>query len=492
MVAAACVIAVLGDSPVARAQPKEKDDATDVQQDLELRRRLEPLIPSVRAALQGNNPDAQRAALVVIADFPPALMFQANFSGLVAAFLDRDPKDPELAAIALRSYGKSYPEKPDAAAKRLQRFTQADDVRVRRAAADALTSLVQTSIPASRTIDHATGFIDTSAAALPVMADTLADKDGAVQRAILTGVQSAAQTVRDVLNFDVGIFSDDPKPRDRAARLTALRPALNGLAAVVPQLAHPLASADPATRTAAARTIERLADLRQAVLVGPPGGGAPPADPLAEAWAALVPAVGERMRDPDPLVRLAVTEALEALGSAIDSRPMLRAATRDPNVLVRWAAARALGKMAPAKADPAGVADDVAALSRLTADADIDVRMAALNALARFGTAARPAAPAVLVAAGRGDVEPRVVAMRTLIAMESEAEPTLPVLIGGLTDPDVRVRRAAAGGLVRFGPAARPALPELRRAVLSTDSELRIAAAEAILAIERQPRLKDL
>jgi HEAT repeat protein len=98
----------------------------------------------------------------------------------------------------------------------------------------------------------------------------------------------------------------------------------------------------------------------------------------------------------------------------------------------------------------------------------------------------------VLGAAIRGDIEPRVVALHTLAAVDSGAAETVPVLIQGLADPDVRLRRAAASGLVRFGPDARPAIPELRRALSSTDQDLRLAAAEAILAIERPARLKDL
>jgi HEAT repeat protein len=54
------------------------------------------------------------------------------------------------------------------------------------------------------------------------------------------------------------------------------------------------------------------------------------------------------------------------------------------------------------------------------------------------------------------------------------------------------LRRAAAIALVRFGPDARTALPELRKALNSTDVELRLAAAEAVLAIERKPRPKEL
>src|SRR3954466_15240141 len=206
-------------------------------------------------------------------------------------------------------------------------------------------------------------------------------------------------------------------------------------------------------------------------MAGPAAGGKSAPDPLADAWPALRPAVTARMKDSDPWVRLAVTEALDAVGDAQAARAFLREATTDRNVFVRWAAARALGRTAPPKADPGDVSDDVAALSRLLADSDLDVRIAALNALARFGPAARSATPAVLAAARRGDVEPRVVAVRTIGALETDAANTVPVLIRGLADPDVRLRRAAASGLVRFGPEARPALPELRRALSSPDQD---------------------
>jgi HEAT repeat protein len=82
--------------------------------------------------------------------------------------------------------------------------------------------------------------------------------------------------------------------------------------------------------------------------------------------------------------------------------------------------------------------------------------------------------------------------VRTLAALETYPDTTVLVLIEGLRNPDIRLRRAAAAGLVRFGPDARPALPELRRALSDPDQDLRIAAAEAILAIERPARLKDL
>jgi HEAT repeat protein len=486
-VAATCAVGLLSGPGAASAQPKS--DLREIRDPLV--DRMEPLIPTVRAALQGNNPDAQRAALAVVGDFPPGLLFQANLSRAIAGLLDRDPKDPELTALAVRSYGKSYPESPEAVTRVLGRLVASEDVRIRRAVADALRSLLQNAVPNSPTVANAGPFIDMSKAVLPLAGRVVEDGDGVAQRAALSAVQTTARVVIDLYTQDTGRIGEEPKPKDRETRFAPLRPVLQGLGELVPKLAAPLGSPEPPTRMAAARTVEVLAALR-AVATTAPAGGKAAADPLADGWPALRPAVTERMRDPNPDLRLAVTEALEALGGAFDAKAMLREATTDRNLFVRWAAARALGKTAPPKAEAETVAEDVAALSRLLADADMDVRMAALNALARFGPAARSATPAVIAAARRGDVEPRVVALRTLAALQTEAGPTVPVLIRALGDPDVRLRRAAATGLVRFGSDARPALPELRRAVTSTDQELRLAAAEAILAIERPARLKDL
>jgi HEAT repeat protein len=487
------VIPLLAWPGAATAQPKDKDRDTsrETQPDVELRRRVEPLVPSVRAALRGDNPDALRAALAAVGEFPPSLMVQANLSGAIAAFLQKEHKDPDLVAFGIRSYGKSYPESPEAAAAVLRRYLKSEHVEVRRAVADAAASLVLTVVPSSRSVADSKAFIDASKAALPVLADALEDQDPATQKSALGGIQTSARVVIELYTFDTGPVGEEPK-KEGENRFAPLAPVLKGLAGVVPKLAYPLASPDADARIAAARTIEYLAGVRRVVMTGPAAGGKPGADPLAEGWPALRPAVTARMKDSDPMVRLAITEALDAVGDALAARAFLREATADRNVFVRWAAARALGRTAPAKAAAEAVADDVAALSRLVPDPDVDVRMAALNALARFGAAGRSAAPVVLGAAIRGDIEPRVVALHTLAAVDSGAAETVPVLIQGLADPDVRLRRAAASGLVRFGPDARPAIPELRRALSSTDQDLRLAAAEAILAIERPARLKDL
>ena len=69
---AATAAGVLLAATGGRAEPAVDERRDDRQADVELRRRLEPLVPSVRAALEGNNKDAQKAALAVAADKPTA------------------------------------------------------------------------------------------------------------------------------------------------------------------------------------------------------------------------------------------------------------------------------------------------------------------------------------------------------------------------------------------------------------------------------------
>jgi HEAT repeat protein len=488
---AATAAGVLLAATGGRAQPGADERRDDRQADVELRRRLEPLVPSVRAALEGNNRDAQKAALAVAADFPPALSINARLPGVVAAFLLRDGTDPELAAMGLRAYGRMVPDAPELA-RVAGRYAKAESADVRRAAAEALATAIQNAAPALNSLADARYFVDVAAAAVPLLNDALGDRDERVQRAALDGVQAAARVVAELYANNAGPLGDATRPKEGTSRFEPLRPVLRALGASIAQLAKPLAAREPATRLAAARTLESIALTRHTVLNTQPRGEPVPADPFPDAWPSVRPALAERVKDPDAQVRLAAVQAMESLGDGLDTRDLLRQATTDRVVFVRWAAARSLGRSAPARPDPAAVADDVAALGRLSSDPDPDVRTAALTALARFGPAAGSAAPVVLTAAGRGDVEPRVAAVNALGALQTDADRTIPVLIAALKHPDLRLRRVAAAGLVRFGPGAKAALPELRQAVLSDDQDLRLAAAEAILAIERVPRIKEL
>jgi HEAT repeat protein len=264
------------------------------------------------------------------------------------------------------------------------------------------------------------------------------------------------------------------------------------MATAAAKIGTPLRSADPATRIAAAKTLESLAMVRKAIKNSGVPGEPPPVDPFAGGWKFIGESATAGMKDANPNVRLAMVEAIESLGDAIEARALMREATRDRVVFVRWAAARALGESAPDKPDATVYAPEIDSLARLLDDTDPDVRTAAINALGKFGPAAKSAAPKLLETVTKGDIEPRVAAVAALGAVGSDAATTVPILITGLQNRDLRLRRASAQGLVRFGAAAKSALPELRKALADPDADLRLAAAEAVLAIELKRRFKEL
>ena len=485
--------------------PRELRDPTEeTAAEIEMRKRLDPLVPAIRAALEGDNPDAQRAALVLAGEFPPVMAVQVRLHETIATFLQQDAVAPELVAVGRKSYGRAFRHDPDLQrpggptappAQNLNRvvgrFIKSHAAEVRLAAAEALSTAVLNSAPARRTMVYSQYFVEVSGAALPLLADVFEGTDEPAQRAALEGLQNVAKVVAELFTRGPAILVED-RPKDPGAAFAPVQPLLRGLAVATPRLVGPLSGREPDTRIAAARTVESLAAARRAIVDSRPPGEPLAADPLADAWKALRPVLAERIHDANPQVRQAVVEAVEALGDAFDTRELLRRAASDRVVFVRWTAARAIGRAAPAKSTPEAVHEDVAVLATLTADSDPDVRTAALVALTRFGTAARSATPAVVKAATRGDVEPRVAAVKALAALATDAERTVPVLIAALRDPDLRLRRVAAAGLIRFGPDAKPALPELQKAATSPDPELRLNAAEAILSLERKPRWKEL
>jgi HEAT repeat protein len=460
---------------------------SDPQSDAELRKRLEPLIPSFRAALAGDSVDAQRATLSVFADIPASVAGDTGLSVALVKFLQRDIKDSEVVALALRSFGKSKPAPADLETV-IQRFVQSEQTVIRRAAAESAASAVFNSDP-KRIADRTSAyFIDVSKRAIPLLAKAAEDKDAATQRHALDGIQSAASILNGQYTIDTEPAEIGGKPVDRQ---TKFGPVIRAMAGAGPKLDAGLRSPDASTRIAAARTLESLAILRKSILTSRGPGDPEIADPFAGGWVFIREGLEAGVKDRNPQVRLAMIEAVETLGDAVEVRRLVRGATADPVSFIRWAAARTLGQSAPIKPVAAEVAPDVAALTRLVDDADLDVRTAAITALGRYGSAAKAAAPKLLASVGRGDIEPRVAAVTALGQIGTDAETTVPVLIAGLQNEDLRLRRAAATGLVRFGAAAKPALPELRKALADTDPDLRLAAAEAILAIE-QKKFKEL
>jgi HEAT repeat protein len=200
--------------------------------------------------------------------------------------------------------------------------------------------------------------------------------------------------------------------------------------------------------------------------------------------------VQEGLRDPDPNGRLAAIDALEVFGAGAEPAvPALAVALGDRNKFVRWAAARALGRMAEAVQRagrrPTGEREAVPGLLRIVrCDQDLDVRVAALEALRRYGPTAAAAVPTLTAALGRGDTEARLATLRALAAIgRPAAKPSLPWIARAMKNPDPRLRSEAALTLGTFAADAEPYLSDLRQAMQDADSDVRKAASEAILRI---------
>jgi len=243
------------------------------------------------------------------------------------------------------------------------------------------------------------------------------------------------------------------------------------------------------------------------------------ADPLTKTLRDAASKLGEQIdsgREPSVEARLAAVDALDGLGDdAAPALPSLIRALSDPNNYVRWSAARVVGRLAPRQAGAA-----VPRLAELIAEhGDLDVRMAALAALERYGPSVKDLDQSTRVAvvrevghaARRGDPEPRIAAMKVLQAIGADSVPALPAVARNLTEfysrdsrpgqetaayresvdrpeEDVRLRQTACETLGRIGILSTEKdkahiVPLLRRSLSDPDTDVRRAASDALLKV---------
>src|SRR4029079_7323590 len=154
--------------------------------------------------------DAQRATLSIFADIPASVAGDTGLSAALVKFLQRDIKDPEVIALALRSFGKSNPAAQDLEAV-IERFVKSEHTVIRRAAAESAASAVFNADP-KRLADRTSAyFIDVSRRTVPQLAKAAEDKDNATQKQALGGIQSAA----NILN---GLYTIDTEPTEIGAK----------------------------------------------------------------------------------------------------------------------------------------------------------------------------------------------------------------------------------------------------------------------------------
>ncbi len=459
--------------------------------DQETTKRLQAIVPKLKESVRNGNTVAQKAGLTLIADLPPAIVAQADLGPTIRALLEQKPADPEVVRLAVRAFGKSYPvpgeNEPAEIDKVFKLYEGTTDPALRQALADAAESLVSTSAPASKSVRNIKPFADIAVAVMPHLSTALAAAQPKTRATGLKGYQTIASVLADVFAFESNpgrdLLPDDPKMK--VNRWEPLEPLLKKLDTELPKFDRVLNDPDPATRLTAIQVVETFANARRGAINADLSAGFG-----VEGFKALITPLAARLTDADPKIRLAAVEALEPLGSAVVPPSVLIPVTSDPDLYVRWAAVRGVGRLAPAKEGGAGSAEAVAALAKRANDPDVDLRTAALLALQRYGSAAKAAGPEIVQAATTGDVEPRIIAMRTLVILELDSAIAVPALIDSLDD-DLRLAKTAAVALGSYGSDAKAAVPALRVALLSTDQELRLAAAEALFLIESPKKPKD-
>lgn len=178
----------------------------------------------------------------------------------------------------------------------------------------------------------------------------------------------------------------------------------------------------------------------------------------------VVPELQKRVLDPDLEVRLAVVEALAAIGA--DGRRGLSAALNDGNAKVREAAALGLASLGP-NAAPA-VANLIAALE----DEEVAVAEAARRALVAIGADAIEGLQRELVSG------PAATRKHATVALSALGEPALPGLIRVLEADAPAARKAALAAIATILESA-PAPPELAPALEACFADTDPQVAEA-------------
>ena len=205
----------------------------------------------------------------------------------------------------------------------------------------------------------------------------------------------------------------------------------------------------------------------------PPAPKASPAAPAAEPARKAPP----DLMDPDPAIRQKAALSLgERSADAANVVPQLVERLHDPQEEVRLAAIDSLARLAPAS---------VPALIDLLGHPKSELRQRAARALGKAGTPAAPAVPNLIAALPDADLRlsPEIVAALAGIGKLS-VEP----LAQSLASAPPRGRRGAAEALGLIGADAAPALPALRDRLKDPDTHVQQAARAAGRRIRARTR----
>jgi HEAT repeat protein len=208
--------------------------------------------------------------------------------------------------------------------------------------------------------------------------------------------------------------------------------------------------------------------FRAAVAVWKIGGDPAPA----------VPVLTDALAGPDRGLRLRAVQELGALGPAAESAaPALVQRLADKDDAVRRDAASALQQIGTAA---------VAALAKGAAP-DSAVRRESIDLLARLGSRASDAVPALMAALKDDDPKLRTAAAAALWRVDPTNAAGVPVLVEGFTSTDLAVRRQAMETLFAMRPRPKEAAATFAAALKGNDIVTRVRAADAAWDLNGKP-----
>jgi HEAT repeat protein len=446
----------------------------------ELTGRLEELL---REYLQHGTPKNRIAAASLLGAATVNLRWSQNEvfgQGLASdlAEIIGSANEASVRQSAARALARILPD-PQVAVPALNKLLGSSVVDDRRAAANALCDVIRVaSLPEANVYEPEkleairARVITAGCQALQGTAAGLQDKDPEVRSRCIEAARETALVLTaqvpsaDQIRYHVANLSNELN-RQLQSLSGALAEAIKNVGPQMGDTDALVCTAGAAAVEAAAEAANKFSEQHGDVVA------------LRKALRGVVPDLAKLLARGEVRLKLAALYALESLGP--DAGPAVEtlvAALQDRDSFVRWGAARALAKMAPAENAKA-----VAGLVSAIKDPNGDVRAAVLVALGRFGPSAGPAVGPLTEALKGSEVETRILAAGALEAIGKEAAPSVPALVDALTSPEGKLRVASARALGRIGSGPGAAEVPLQTALNDADDDVRLAASEALLLI---------
>jgi HEAT repeat protein len=388
-----------------------------------------------------------------------------------------------LRLAAIRTLGNLYPE-PKRLVQILQGFFTGSADQERRAAADALQVFIHT------TVEAASGWgpwpeqpmpflVQVAESVLPLLRVGLTQRDAVVRQHCLDAIKQLATVFRDRLIPEPNWWLQGNASQEQLAGqgVPDVKPLVAALEPLIAAVTRQLQDPDPSVCLTANHALEGIAGLRLKLLqteVTTPLG-----KQLESKLRDSAAPLGDLLTHKNVNIRLAALYVLETLqGEAIPAGKAVVASLQDPDVFVRWAAVRTLGKMAPQEA--AGAIAGLAHL--LTTERNHDVLLATAKALGQYSPTARSAVPELGRAIGQGATDFQLAVLQALAGIGKDAQPAIPQVIVALSASESSIRAEAAKTLAGIGDFSEPVVNALLRALDDADLPVRQAAAEALLS----------